>query len=149
MTTKPHRRRPVGEAPKEWEFHARRIEAALGKLFPHTDVRFYPECVTILAGTDRWKEGGTIKTIPGGDDYTGIAIRLYPEEPGGLFIRIDELNVAEQQRGKGIGTGILRAIGVSKLRIYHSFDLSRGWWEHMHRRHPELFNREDLLGTKA
>lgn len=126
---------------------AQAIASALGKTFPHVDVRDHGHQISILAGTHRntpWKLGdkGTIKTIPGGEDYSGVAIRVHnPEAP---FVKVDEINVAPKDQGKGHAIKMLEGIQKGGIPVYHSFDLSNGFWPYIKQKRPDLFNRDDL-----
>lgn len=120
--------------------HAERISHLLKEIFPHLDLRYRSGVVEILAGTDRWPSGG-IKTVPGYDDYSGIAIRIYPGE-GRPFVRVDEINVAAARRGEGLSLQMLRAVGETGLEIVHGMDLSQGWWAHIEQKYPDLLNRQ-------
>ena len=143
---------PFNETVDHTEFltkHGEMIAQPLRDQFPHVDLKVRRDCATLLAGTHRWPGGTVIKTIPGGDAYTGVALRIYPPDPTDPdalagFVRIDELNVAKRERRKGVGKSILIAISQAQIPVYHSFDLSRGWWQHMHLTQGKLFNRRDL-----
>lgn len=119
---------------------AAKIKTAFDAVFPHVDLKDRGDQISVLAGDARWdKYGGNIKTIPGGDDYTGIALRVYADDTP--FVRIDEMNVASNQRGKGFGIKMLEAIQKGGVPVYHSMDMSGGFWEHVKATRPELFNR--------
>lgn len=128
---------------------ANKIASELKAVFPHVDVnsKWLPKEVAVMAGDQRHEGFSTnIKTIPGGKGYTGVALRVYnPEAP---YIKIDEINVDPSQQGKGKAVKMLEAIQKGGVPVYHSFDLSKGFWEHIKKKRPDLFNRPEELGKR-
>ena len=115
--------------------HGEMIAQPLRDQFPHVDLKVRRDCATLLAGTHRWPGGAVIKTIPGGDEYTGVALRIYPPDPTDAdalagFVRIDELNVAKRARRQvdldrdlpGADSRLSQLRHVAGLVAAHAFD---------------------------
>ena len=124
--------------------HAITIKGALAKILPNTKVSYAGDAwgITVAAG-EHVNEMGNIDTIPAGE-HTGVYVSISRDgETGMVFARIAEINVGERQRKTGIATKMLEAISKAGIPVYHSFDMSNGFWDHIKKARPELFNRTD------
>jgi hypothetical protein len=121
------------------------VEDGFKAMFPHVKTL---KSGAIMAGDTTWPGGEAIKTIPGGKDYTGIAVS-FRSDPLGPYVRVEEINVAEDKRGTGQAVKMLEVLKSSGLPVYHSADMSGGFWEHIKKTRPDLFNRADLAGSPA
>jgi hypothetical protein len=106
-------------------------------IFKYYYLRSYPNKIVIGAST-ALTSSNFPKTIPGGTDYTGVFMSIYPNK----YLEIDEINVDEKERGKGVGEKIINIIYdeiENILKIKHSFDISDGFWERMKAKYPDYF----------
>ena len=94
---------------------------------PHVSVKVAKrdpdtEWILLSSAQGKYKPFSPI-TVPGGDDYTGIAIAHRPTDK---VVSVYEMNIAKPDRGKGIGSKMVEAVIAAmpkdyRLSIHHDF----------------------------